>query len=257
MTALHLAATYRRDVAASLARIWENVFDWEHLAHLHDGSFAACELLERDARGWRVRLTPVGGRPQVIALRADRRAGRYVSTTLEGTGAATEIRVALRPRGEARTHVVVEFHLPEADPARLRALGVAYQTAYARLWDEDEAMMQARERALARRDAPAPDAAPVDLGPVAEVRTRTPFLFNWGGVVFRLIELDGALIAHATVCPHWLGPLDDVPVVDGAVRCPWHGYRFDVATGACLSHRSASLARAPAITIDGGRVIAG
>lgn len=257
MTALHLAATYRREVAASLARIWENVFDWEHLAHLHDGSFAACDLLARGARGWRVRLTSVGGRPQVIELSADQRAGRYVSTTIEGTGAGTEIRVALFPRGEHRTDVVVEFHLPEADPARLFAFGAAYQAAYARLWDEDEAMMQARERMLARRDAPALDAGAVELGSVAEVFACAPFVFAWGGVSFRLVELDGALMAHAAVCPHWLGPLDDAPVVDGAVRCPWHGYRFDVATGACLSHRSAPLARAPVVRVEDGRVIAG
>ena len=44
-TALHLAGDYHRRVGASLDRIWENVFDWEHLAHLHDGSFRHCELL--------------------------------------------------------------------------------------------------------------------------------------------------------------------------------------------------------------------
>ena len=51
---LHLAAVYRREVGASLARIWENVFDWEHLAHLHDASFASCGLIDRGAWGWRM-----------------------------------------------------------------------------------------------------------------------------------------------------------------------------------------------------------
>lgn len=256
LSELHLAATYVRDVKASTTRIWENVFDWEHLAHLHDGSFAQCELLGRGAAGWRVRLTPVGGRPQVIELTADQAAGRYVSTTLEGTGLGTEIHVLLTPQAAHATGVTVEFHLPEPNPTRRDAIGQAYAAVYARLWDEDEAMMQVRERMLARRRRPEAEAAPVDLGPEPAVLAQLPLAFEWGGAPYRLIELDGTLLAHSTVCPHWLGPLGDAAVADGAVRCPWHGYRFDVATGACLTHRSPSLARAPVVTVEAGRVIA-
>ena len=52
---------------------------------------------------------------------------------------------------------------------------------------------------------------------------------------FRIIELDGNLVAHATVCPHTLGPLGTATVTDGVIECPWHGYRFDVVTGKCVS----------------------
>jgi len=253
---LALAAIYRRKVAASLARVWENVFDWEHLAHLHDGSFAACDLIERGAWGWRVALTPQPSRDaQIIEMRADRAAGRYVSTTIEGRGAGSEIRVALTPREPHVTDVTVEFHVPEHRADRLAALGDAYRAAYARLWDEDEAMMQARERMLARRRATG-TTAPVTLGAEAAVRASLPLLFDFAGEPFRLVDLDGALIAHATTCPHWLGPLDTARVVDGAVRCPWHGYRFDVASGACAGHPGLRLARAPGIRIDAGRVVA-
>ena len=114
--ALHLAGTYRRRVNASLARIWENVFDWEHLAHLHDGSFAECALLDRGPWGWRVALTPVGGATQEIEMRADRASGRYTSTTIAGAGAGSEIRVALTHVTSEQVDVVVEFHLPETAP---------------------------------------------------------------------------------------------------------------------------------------------
>ena len=68
--ALHLAATYRRRVGASLRRIWENVFDWEHLAHLHESSFAECTLIDSGSWGWRVKLTTVGApTAQIIELR--------------------------------------------------------------------------------------------------------------------------------------------------------------------------------------------
>src|ERR1700719_3603701 len=45
----------------------------------------------------------------------------------------------------------------------------------------------------------------------------------------RLLELkDGALVAHGTICPHWLGPLEDALPQNGRLRCPWHDYLFDV-----------------------------
>lgn len=256
MNDLHLAGRYDRRVEASVERIWENVFDWEHLAHLHDGSFAACALLDAGDWGWRVALTPAGGLSQEIEMRADRGAKRYVSTTVAGTGTGTEIRVSLRPVAAHVTDVAVEFHLPEARPERLAVLGAGYATTYARLWDEDEAMMRARETAVVRRFVARADAAPVDLGDERQVRAALPLTFDWGGAPFRLVALDGALVAHSTVCPHWLGPLDEAPVAAGEVRCPWHGYRFDVASGACAAHPEFRLAPAPAIRVEAGRVIA-
>ena len=253
---VHLAGRYERRVLASVARIWENVFDWEHLAHLHEGSFAGCDLLERGAWGWRVRLTLGNGDAQTIELRADRAAGRYVSTTLEGTGTGTEIRVALAPAGAHVTDVAVEFHVPEDDPDRLRRIGRGYAAAYARLWDEDEAMMREREQMLA---APHPEPgapASVDLGNEAAVRAALPLGFEVAGRPFRLVAIGDGLVAHSTVCPHWLGPLGDVPVEDGAVRCPWHGYRFDVASGRCVNRPALVLENPPALAIVAGRVVA-
>ena len=254
--ALHLAGTYRRRVDASLARIWENVFDWEHLAHLHDGSFADCVLLESGHWGWRVALTPVGDAPQELEMRADKPSGRYTSTTIVGTGAGSEIRVALTPIAAGQVDVLVEFHLPEERPNRLAALGQAHAAAYARLWDEDEVMMQARERALALRPTADRTAPPLDLGAEQAVRAILPLAFELGGAQFRVVDLDGALVAHSTICPHWLGPLGDAPVFEGAVRCPWHGYRFDVASGVCIAQPQLRMAPAPTIRIDAGRVVA-
>ena len=96
---LRLAGIYRRQVNASLARIWENVFDWEHLSHLHSGSFAECALMDAGPWGWRVALTAIGApAAQVIEMRADCEKNSYTTTTIKGIGAGTEIRVALSPR---------------------------------------------------------------------------------------------------------------------------------------------------------------
>lgn len=253
---LHLGGIYRRRVNASLERIWENVFDWEHLANLHNGSFADCALIAAGRWGWRVALTPKGAASQLIEMRADRANDRYTSTTVEGTGAGTEIRVALAPRDAAQVDVTVEFHIPEERPERLAAIGDAYVAAYARLWDEDEAMMGARERALARRRTPDFSVPPLDLGEAQAVRAALPLAFAFGEAPFRLVDIDGEFVAHSTICPHWLGPLDEAPVIGGQIRCPWHGYRFDVTSGACAAHPPLKLARAPEIALIEGRVIA-
>lgn len=259
---LALAATYRREVAASLARVWENVHDWEHLPWLHGTSFAGVELLGRGARGWRVRLVQQPGdaaRAQVIELDADEPAHRYRVVTREGPGRGSEIRVRLEPRAPHRTGVAVEFHVPEMPPDRLARVGALYVDLYRRLWDEDEAMMVERERACRRArvadGAVERDRTPLDLGTVAGVRARAPFVVELGGRAFRVLELDGELVAHAATCPHWLGPLDRAPVRDGCVTCPWHGYRFDVRTGASVDGRRLALAPAPRIAIADDRVV--
>ena len=254
---LNLAGTYRRRVNASLSRIWENVFDWEHLAHLHSGSFADCVLIDAGAWGWRVALTEVGASSaQIIEMRADRAKNRYTATTIEGTGAGTDIRTALAPRKIDQVDVTVEFHIPESRPDRLKAIGDAYVAIYARLWDEDEAMIMGRVRALAARLKPDFTAPPRDLGEEQAVRALLPLIFQLGGAPFRLVDLDRGLTSHSTICPHRLGPLDHVPVIDGAVRCPWHGYNFELASGACSDHPGLKLTTAPEIRIVDGRIIA-
>lgn len=252
---LHLAALYRRDVAASVARVWENVFDWEHLPALHATSFAGCERLADGPWGWRVRLTSPGLGAQVVALAADREAGRYIVTTEQGLGAGTEVRTALTPRGSHLTGVDVAFHLPEPDAVRREMIGRGYVAAYRRLWDEDEAMMIGRERELGARAAASGEAGPTALGPEDAVRASLPLAAWHDGRRWRVIERDGALLAHAAVCPHWLGPLDDVAVdAEGCVTCPWHGYRFDVASGRSADGRGLRLPPAPRVETRDGLV---
>lgn len=254
---LCLAATYQRVVAAGLVRVWENVFDWRHLPDLHARSFDAADLIASDAAGWRIRIrTPA--RPaseQIITLSADRAAGRYTVTTESGPGAGSEVRTTLSTAGPNRTFVEVEFHVPEVLPARLARVGEAYLELYTRLWDEDEAMMVARDIALTRSAGgrgPAPES--MDLGTLEEVSRRAPITILFGGLPFRVDEIDGELMVFAATCPHWLGPLDRAPIIDGTVRCPWHGLRFDVSTGTCLDDPQLALEPPPRILIAAGRV---
>lgn len=249
---LHLAATYRREVEAGIARVWENVFDWEHLPALHAEYFCDVHLLEEHARGWRVAVTRQPGGPDrriVIELDAERERARYRVRTIEGAGAGTEIWTLLAPRGADRTAVEVRFYLPQKDPQKLAELGKAYRLAYARLWDADDRMMRRRE-ALSCWTA-RPLGRPVPLGPITKLRQRLPLTLEIDGTSFRILELeDGEIVAHTTVCPHWRGPLDVCLPQAGILQCPWHGYRFDLRTGLSADGHSYRLAPAVRLNLD-------
>jgi hypothetical protein len=202
-------AVYRRDVAADVERVWENARDWEHLPWLHRRAFSRIELVASHRAGWcaRVGLGPAPRGPEILLeLRIDRDGGRYVARTLEGPGAGTEIWTRLFPGGP-RTGIEVEFLVPGVAAGDASAVGLAFERLYARLWDEDEAMMVRRTRELARREGPDAAVEPVALGLLAPLRARLPLVVEQGRERWRVVEVGGELVAHATRCPHWLGPL--------------------------------------------------
>jgi nitrite reductase (NADH) small subunit len=45
-------------------------------------------------------------------------------------------------------------------------------------------------------------------------------------------NVDGAICVLDGTCPHEGGPLGEGTLENGRVVCPWHGYAFDVHTGA-------------------------
>ena len=247
---LHLAATYVRAVEVSIARVWENVFDWEHFPALHAEYFCDVRLLEEHARGWRVAVTRQPGGPDrriVIELDAERQRARYRVRIVEGDGAGTEIWTLLATRDANRTAVEVRFYLPRKDPQKLAELGEAYRLAYTRLWDADERMMRRRETLSGWTARPL--RRPVPLGPIGELRQRLPLTLEVDGISLRIMALeDGEIVAHSTVCPHWRGPLDACLPQVGILQCPWHGYRFDLRTG--LSADGSSYRLVPAVRVD-------
>jgi nitrite reductase/ring-hydroxylating ferredoxin subunit len=190
------------------------VLDWEHLPWLHAETFAAIRPETASAEGWRavVELRG-GGTPLVIDVALERAALRYHTRTLDGPGTGTDIVTSLGPAGDGRTIVEVAFHIPDVAPEAAPAVGAYYRTLYARLWDEDEAMMVRRQAVLDR------SLAASCLETVVDGRPRR----------------------YSAVCPHRGGPLAGDPDADGCVTCPWHGYRFDLRTGRSADGRGLAL----------------
>ena len=46
-----------------------------------------------------------------------------------------------------------------------------------------------------------------------------------------LVNVDGTLHALDNNCPHNGGPLSKGSLENGVLTCPWHGWRWEVASG--------------------------
>lgn len=199
---------YVRDLGASLTRMFENALDWEHLPHLHAENFAGIRLIQADATGWRAETTlPGDPRPLMLDLRI-RDSGWVTRTTRDGE-LLSEIRTLAEATGERSCRVTVEFHVAGVAEAQRAAVGAYFERLYAQLYDEDEAMMVARQAAIDNRTA-----------------TRG----SW-----RTVRLADGEYPVPRACPHLALPLDTEPDANGVITCRWHGYRFDVRTGRCVS----------------------
>jgi nitrite reductase/ring-hydroxylating ferredoxin subunit len=249
-------AVYERSIRASVARIWENVLDWEHLPWLHRTSFSAVRVLDASRAGWRAWVVPRSRRSteSLVDVRLDRAALRYLTRTLDGEAAGTEIWTHLEPESERSTRIVVEFDVPGIPPEFAEKVGDAYLRLYSRLWDEDEVMMMSRQTLLDERGGlvtPKPrGATEVPLGLAAELRERLPLVLRVGGRELRLVELDGEILVHPTVCPHRGGPLGEAAIDDGCLTCPWHGYRYDLRSGRCVNGHRFRLEPLPRVSLD-------
>ncbi len=90
----------------------------------------------------------------------------------------------------------------------------------------------------------------VDFIPLGEGRAYT--VGDMGIAVFR--QRDGKLFATQSQCPHRQGPLADGIVGAGTVICPFHGLKFDLATGHCAGEE-VTLLTFPVYELDGRLII--
>jgi len=86
-----------------------------------------------------------------------------------------------------------------------------------------------------------------------EIPPGTGRLVEIDGKSIALFNVDGAFHAIEDTCLHAGGPLHEGKLEGTTVTCPWHEWRFDVATGRCELNPMASLARYP-VRVRGGMV---
>ena len=61
------------------------------------------------------------------------------------------------------------------------------------------------------------------------------------GLKVIVYNVDGTLYATGDTCLHQEGPLDEGTLEGALIECPWHGWRYDVKTGACVDRPAASV----------------
>ena len=54
-----------------------------------------------------------------------------------------------------------------------------------------------------------------------------------GGKAIAVFNCDGAFYATDNTCKHRGGPLGEGMLAGTTVTCPWHGWEYDVTSGAC------------------------
>jgi nitrite reductase/ring-hydroxylating ferredoxin subunit len=71
----------------------------------------------------------------------------------------------------------------------------------------------------------------VSIGDIAEADRH---LVSVEGREIAIFRVDGELVAFDNACPHEGNPLVHGDVLGDTLTCAYHGWRFDLATGACL-----------------------
>ncbi len=71
-----------------------------------------------------------------------------------------------------------------------------------------------------------------------------------GGKTLALFNVNGTYYALDNSCLHRGGPLGDGELEGPVVTCPWHGWRWDVTTGANTNNPAVKVACFP-VKVDG------
>ena len=66
-----------------------------------------------------------------------------------------------------------------------------------------------------------------------------------------LFNVEGKIYGLDNACPHMGGPLGEGEIEDCSVICPWHGWQFDIKSGACLNMPGEDVAIIPIEVHDG------
>jgi nitrite reductase/ring-hydroxylating ferredoxin subunit len=200
-----------REVGATAARAIEDELDWEHLPHVHPFAFESIALNHADRNGWDAEVVLRDGPAMrmTVALDADRMG--YTNATFDADGTENGRTVCRITPGDGDACTMhLRFFVPDRADLDRAATGAFYSAMWTRLIDEDEPKMIHRARALR-------------VGAKLHKERR------------RVVLDDGTVCEVPLVCPHQGLPLTCEPDSEGAMTCPWHGYRFDARTGACLS----------------------
>ena len=113
-------------------------------------------------------------------------------------------------------------------------------------------VMQTHGRRFVNPRRPAREGKLVTVGRVEDLpegRGATVELLN--GKELALYNVGGKFHAVENFCPHKGAPLADGDLRGHTIECAWHGWRFDLRTGACLNNPSEPVETYEVVVEDG------
>ena len=95
--------------------------------------------------------------------------------------------------------------------------------------------------------------ARVSVGRAGEIPAGEGRVVDAGGTTLALFNVDGSYHAIDNTCSHRGGPLGEGDLDGAIVACPWHGWRWDVTTGANANNPAVKIASFP-VTVERGEI---
>lgn len=89
---------------------------------------------------------------------------------------------------------------------------------------------------------------------MADLPLDKPLGLTVRGHKIALFKVGDSVFATDGVCPHASGPIHCGTVAGTAVTCPWHGWAFDLRSGACTEDPDLTLRTYP-VEIDGDDIM--
>lgn len=237
--------------------MFENIFDWEHLPHVHPSSFSSVRCFHHGAKSLQceVGLWPSFlGLKQNIQVSACEKRLLWIVTIKNGFLKGLTIRSRLTVLGPSAFRVRIYFLAPWPFWHWI-VLGPLLWLSYLKIYAEDEAMILTRQRELDRlkTNPNPPQQANQRIGLYTDIIQKLPYFFVHADHPYLLVMDEGKLKSFEGRCPHMLRPLQDAPIKDNHLRCPWHGYEFSLTTGHCKK-AELSLIPGPKIQVVGQEV---
>ncbi len=84
----------------------------------------------------------------------------------------------------------------------------------------------------------------------SEIPAGTGKVVEIGGKALAIFNCDGAFYATDNTCAHRGGPLGEGSLSGTTVTCPWHGWAYNVTSGACEMNPAVSIRTFP-VTVEG------
>ena len=93
----------------------------------------------------------------------------------------------------------------------------------------------------------------VNVGKIEDIVSGSGLVAEVNGKSVAVFHVDGSYHAIDNTCVHRGGPLGEGDLEGEVVSCPWHGWEYNVKTGACINNPSACVKTYP-VLVEGSNI---